>query len=76
MGYFNHEAMFVLSLAPSMREKFTDIVEEAVQLRSSGYTTEEIEQRLENDIRLIEKASSTPRMARRIVLGTSSETGN
>jgi len=76
MGYFNHEAMFVLSLSPAMRDKLTDVVEEVVQLRSSGLTTEEIEKMLENDLELIEKSSSTPRMVRHIALGTSLATGN
>ena len=76
MGYLNPETMFILSLSPEMREKLTDTVEEAVQLRSSGMTTEEIARALERDIEVIERSSVTPKMVRHIVLGSSLETGN
>lgn len=76
MGYLNPETMFILSLKPEMREKLTDTVEEAVQLRSSGMTTEEIARALEQDIVAIERSSVTPKMVRHIVLGSSLETGN
>jgi len=69
MGYFGPETMFLLSLPSDGRDTLYDLVEEALQLRMSGLSTAEIEERLERDIAYVESVSSTPRMVRRIVLG-------
>lgn len=70
MVYLNAQTMFLLSLDESTRACVSDLIEEAVQLRASGFSTEEIEARLDDDIRRIEDRSKTPRMVRVIVLGT------
>lgn len=69
MGYFDPETMFLLSLPQDIREKFTDIIEEAVELRSRGLSRDEIAAALKQDIAMIESSSTTPRMVKRIVLG-------
>jgi flagellar motor component MotA len=70
MVYLNAQTMFLLSLDESTRTCVSDLIEEAVQLRASGFSTEEIEARLDDDIRRIEDRSKTPRMVRVMVLGT------
>lgn len=69
MGYVGPETMFLLSLSPEGRESLTDLVEEALQLRLTGLTTKEIEDRLDSDLTRLESTTSTPRMVRKIVLG-------
>jgi flagellar motor component MotA len=69
MGYFGPEAMFVLSLPQEGQESLYDLIEDALQLRNSGLSTEEIEKELEADLSRLEDATHTPRMIRRIVLG-------
>lgn len=69
LAYFNPQTMFLLSLDEESRDRISDLVNEAVQLRASGLSTEEIEQRLDGDLCLLESCSSTPRMVRNIVLG-------
>jgi len=61
--------MFLLSLSSEGRESLTDLVEEALQLRLTGLTTKEIEDRLDSDLTCLESTTSTPRMIRKIVLG-------
>lgn len=58
-----------MSLEASSREKLTDLIEDALQLRSSGLSTEEIEARLEEDLKILEGRTVTPRMVRLLVLG-------
>lgn len=69
MGYVGPETMFLLSLSPEGRESLTDLVEEALQLRLTGLTTKEIEDRLDSDLTCLESTTPTPRMVRKIVLG-------
>jgi flagellar motor component MotA len=70
MTFLNAQTMFLLSLDESTRTRVSDLIEDAVQLRASGFSTEEIEARLDDDIRRIEDRSKTPRIVRVIVLGT------
>lgn len=69
MGYLGPEAMFLLSLSPEGRESLYELVEEALQLRNSGFSGEEIEEQLKEEISRLEGVSATPRMVRRIVVG-------
>ena len=58
-----------MSLGASSREKLTDLIEDALQLRSAGLSTEEIEEQLEEDLKILEGRTVTPRMVRLLVLG-------
>ena len=69
-GYVGPETMFMLSLKPLQRDFVTDTVEEALKLRSEGLTNEDISCRLAHAILTIEGWTSTPRIVRRIILGT------
>jgi hypothetical protein len=69
-GYVGPETMFMLSLKPEQREFLTDAVEEALKLRSEGLNNEDISYRLAHAILTIEKWTSTPRIVRRLILGT------
>lgn len=62
--------MFMLSLTPDQREYVSDIVEESLQMRSEGMSEEEISSQLDEAIRIIESWTKTPRIVRRIVMGT------
>lgn len=62
--------MFMLSLTPNQREYVTDAVEEALKMKSEGLSEQEISDRLAFAILAIEKWTNTPRIVRRIVLGT------
>ncbi len=62
--------MFMLSLTPNQREYVTDAVEEALKMKSEGLSEQEISDRLAFAILAIEKWTKTPRIVRRIVLGT------
>jgi hypothetical protein len=69
-GYIGPETMFMLSLTPDQREYVSDIVEESLQMRSEGMSEEEISSQLDEAIRIIESWTKTPRIVRRIVMGT------
>ena len=69
-GYVGPETMFMLSLKPEQREFVTDTVEEALKMRSEGLSERDISDRLAYAILTIEGWTSTPRIVRRIVLGT------
>ncbi len=69
-GYVGPETMFMLSLKPEQREFVTDAVEEALKMRSDGLSEEDIAGTLAYAILTIEKWTQTPRIVRRIVLGT------
>lgn len=69
MGYVGPETMFVLSLSPEGRDTLTDLIEDALELRLTGLTTEEIEDRLNSDLARLESTTPTPQMVRKIVLG-------
>ena len=58
-----------MSLDAESRDRLTDLIEDSLQLRSAGLSTEEIEQRLDDDMKLIEGRTQTPRMVRLLVLG-------
>ncbi|MBM4056829.1 MAG: hypothetical protein FJ275_01160 [Planctomycetes bacterium] len=70
MGYFGPEAMFVLSLDERQRDFLTDTIEEALKLRMEGLDDDEIQARLAHAILAIERWTKTPRIIRRIILGT------
>jgi hypothetical protein len=67
--YHTPETMFMLSLRPEQRDYFTDLIEEAVKMRSEGFNDEEILGRLAHAVLTVESWTSTPRIVRRIVLG-------
>lgn len=69
-NYVGPETMFMLSLKPDQREFLSDTIEEAVSMRAEGLNTSEIEQRLSEAIAIVESWSSTPRIVKRLVLGT------
>ena len=69
-GYVGPEMMFMLSLEPQQRDFVTDTVEEALKLRSEGLNDQDISYRLAHAIITIEKWTSTPRIVRRLILGT------
>ena len=69
VAYFNAQTTFLMSLDASAREKITDLIEDSLQLRSAGLSTEEIEARLDDDLKLLEAGTTTPRMVRLLVLG-------
>lgn len=69
VAYFNAQTTFLMSLDAESRDRLTDLIEDSLQLRSAGLSTEEIEQRLDDDMTLIEGRTSTPRMVRLLVLG-------
>lgn len=50
MGYVGPETMFVLSPSPEGRDALTSLIEEALQLRMQGLTTDEIEDLLARDV--------------------------
>ena len=58
-----------MSLDAESRDRLTDLIEDSLQLRSAGLSTEEIEQQLDDDMKLIERCTQTPRMVRLLVLG-------
>jgi len=70
MGYLGPEVMFVLSLDERRRDFLTDTIEEALKLRAEGLNNDEIQARLAHAILAIESWTSTPRIARQIILGT------
>jgi hypothetical protein len=69
VAYFNAQTTFLMCLKPDSRERITDLIEESLQLRSAGLSTEEIEAQLEEDLKLLEACTTTPRMVRLLVLG-------
>jgi hypothetical protein len=69
MTFLNAQTMFLLSLDTESRDRMSELVNEAVQLMSSGLPVCEIEKRLEDDLKLLESGTPTPRMVRNIVLG-------
>jgi len=69
VAYFNAQTTFLMSLKPDSRERITDLIEDSLQLRAAGLSTKEIEERLEDDLRLLEAETTTPRMVRLLVLG-------
>lgn len=69
MSYFGPKAMFMLSLQPEQREYFTDLIEEAVKLRSEGLDDDDIVGSLAHAILTVEGWTETPRIVRSIVLG-------
>jgi hypothetical protein len=69
-GYVGPETMFMLSLDPQQRDFVTDTVEEALKMRSEGLNDRDISYRLAYAIFTIEKWTSTPRIVRRLILGT------
>lgn len=62
--------MFLLSLKPEQRDYLTDAIEEALRLRHEGLSDDEISAQLAHAILAIEGWTTTPRIVRRIVLGT------
>lgn len=69
-NYVGPETMFMLSLKPDQREFVSDTVEEALKMRAEGLNEEDIAGRLAYAILTIEGWTSTPRIVRRIILGT------
>ena len=69
VAYFNAQTTFFMSLDAESRDRLTDLIEDSLQLRSAGLSTDEIEARLEEDLKLLEACTTTPRMVRLLVLG-------
>jgi hypothetical protein len=69
-GYVGPEAMFMLSLKPEQRDFVIDTMEEALKMRSEGLNDEDIAGSLAYEILTIENWTHTPRIVRRIILGT------
>jgi len=69
VAYFNAQTTFFMSLDAESRNRLTDLIEDSLQLRSAGLSTEEIEQRLNDGMKLIEGRTQTPLMVRLLVLG-------
>jgi flagellar motor component MotA len=69
VAYFNAQTTFFMSLDAESRDRLTNLIEDSLQLRSAGLSTKEIEERLNDDMKLIEGCTQTPRMVRLLVLG-------